>query len=258
MSPVHLPDTNPAFRPRPANVGAPPHPPLIGPTGSPGVNSVIDVVNATAAPFMNAPPPEQGAAGWVAQGLGGVLGIVGAPAMMIDTAFAALTAPIAALFPSLPAVTLLGMHVGIPHAHTHPPSLVPPAPPVPLPSLGVLVGSGAVTVLIGGMPAARAGDIGIALTCGSLAPPFEVFTGSSNVFIGGARAARTLDITKHCNPTSMGPFAIAMGAAGVVAGAAGAVATSNVHAAAQAAADAAVLAIKLLCGKDPGSRPSGS
>ena len=73
-------------------------------------------------------------------------------------------------------------------------------------------------MLLGGMPAARAGDIGISVTCGSLAPPFEVYTGSSNVFIGGARAARTLDFTKHCNPTSMGPFAIAMGVAGVVAG----------------------------------------
>jgi RHS repeat-associated protein len=255
MSPLNLPQTNSAFRPRPANVGSPPHPPLIGPTGSPGVNSVLDVVNSTVAPFMNAPPAEQGVAGVVAQGLGGVLGVVGAPAMIIDTAFASLTAPIAAMFPSMPAVTLLGMHVGTPHAHTHPPSLIPPAPPVPLPSLGALVGSGAVTVLIGGMPAARAGDIGIAVTCGSLAPPFEVFTGSSNVFIGGARAARILDITKHCNPTSMGPFAIAMSAAGVVAGAAGAIASSNLHVAAQAAADAAVLAIKLLCGKDPGIPP---
>jgi len=206
---------------RPASAPTPPHPPLIAPTGSPGLNSVVDVINSTAAPFMNAPPAEQGAAGVVAQGLGGVLGLIGAPQMIIDTAFASLTAPIAALFPAMPAVTLLGMHVAPPHTHLHPPSLIPPAPPVPLPSLGVLVGSGSVTVLLGGLPAARAGDIGLAVTCGSLAPPFEVFTGSSNVFLGGARAARVLDLTKHCNPTSMGPFAIAMGAAGVVAGAAG-------------------------------------
>jgi YD repeat-containing protein len=215
----------------------------------------VDVVNSTAAPFMNAPPAEQGTAGVVAQGLGGVLGVIGAPQQILDTAFAAMTAPIAALFPALPAVTLLGMHVGVPHAHSHPPSLIPPAPPVPLPSIGMLVGSGSVTVLLGGMPAARAGDIGISVTCGSLAPPFEVFTGSSNVFIGGARAARILDITKHCNPTSMGPFAIAMGAAGIAAGAAGAIAGNSIGAAAQAAADAAVLAVKLLCGKDPGLPP---
>ncbi len=244
-----------AARSRPANQQQPPAAPLIAPTGSPGLNAVVDVVNATAAPFQNAPPAEQGAAGVVAQGLGAVLGVVGAPTQIIDTAFATLTAPIAALFPPMPAITLLGMHVGVPHAHSHPPSLIPPAPPVPLPSIGMLVGAGSVTVLLGGLPAARAGDIGISVTCGSLAPPFEVFTGSSNVFIGGARAARVLDITKHCNPTSMGPFAIAMGAAGVAAGAAGALATRNIFAAAQAAADAAVLAIKLLCGKDPGIPP---
>lgn len=240
---------------RPVNTSPPTHAPLIAPTGSPGVNSVIDVINNTASPFQSAPPAEQGAAGWVAQGLGGVLGVIGAPQMIIDTAFASLTGPIAALFPGMPALTLGAMHVAPPHTHTHPPSLIPPAPPVPLPSLGVTLGSGAVTVLVGGLPAARAGDIGLAVTCGSLAPPFEIFTGSSNVFIGGARAARMMDLTKHCNPTSMGPFAIAMGAAGVVAGAAGGIATGNAYAAAQAAADAAVLAIKLLCGKDPGLPP---
>lgn len=244
-----------ANRARPVQTSPPAHGPLVAPTGSPGLNSVLDVVNNTAAPFMNAPPPEQGAAGMVAQGLGGVLGVIGAPQMIIDTAFASLTGPIAAAFPGMPAMTLGAMHVGPPHTHTHPPSLIPPAPPVPLPSLGVTLGSGAVTVLVGGLPAARAGDIGLAVTCGSLAPPFEIYTGSSNVFIGGARAARILDLTKHCNPTSMGPFAIAMGAAGVAAGAAGAIATGNAYAAAQAAADAAVIAIKLLCGKDPGVPP---
>ncbi|MBN8610287.1 MAG: PAAR domain-containing protein [Deltaproteobacteria bacterium] len=204
---------------------------------------------------MSAPPAEQGAAGWVAAGLGGVMGVIGAPQQIIDTAFAALTAPIAAMFPSMPAVTLLGMHVAPPHTHTHPPSFIPPAPPVPLPSLGMLVGAGSVTVLLSGLPAARAGDIGLAVTCGSLAPPFEVYTGSSNVFIGGSRAARILDMTKHCNPTSMGAVAAAMGAAGVAAGAAGAVATGNAWAGAQAAADAAVLALKMLAGKDPGLPP---
>src|SRR5262245_52291698 len=146
---------------RPASLAPSPHKPLIAPTGSPGLNSVIDVVNNTAAPFMNAPPPEGGAAGALAQGLGGIMGVIGAPQMIIDTAFASLTAPIAALFPSLPAITLLGMHIGPPHAHSHPPSLIPPAPPVPLPSIGCLVGAGSVSVLLGGMPAARAGDIGI-------------------------------------------------------------------------------------------------
>ena len=240
---------------QPGSRPAPPAPPLIGPTGSPSLDCMANAINSTIAPFQNAPPAEQGAAGWVAQGLGGVTGLVGAPAQIIDSAFAGLTAPIAALFPSMPAITLLGMHLGSLHAHTHPPSLIPPAPPIPLPSIGMVVGSGAISVLGGGMPLARAGDIGISVTCGSLAPPFEIFTGSSNVFVGGARAARILDITKHCNPTSMGPFDIAMGVAGVAAGAAGAVAANSAAAAAQAAADAAVLAIKLLCGKDPGLPP---
>ncbi len=239
----------------PAERPASPAPPLIGPTGVAGLDCAADTINSTFAPFQNAPPASQGAAGWVAQGVGGVVGLIGMPQQLIDSAFAGFTAPIAALFPAMPAITLLGMHVGALHAHTHPPSLIPPAPPVPLPSIGMLVGAGAVTVLGCGLPLARAGDIGISITCGSLAPPFEVYTGSSNVFVGGARAARILDITKHCNPTSMGPFDIAMGAAGAVAGVAGAVAQGSIAAAAQAAADAAVLAFKLLCGKDPGLPP---
>jgi len=233
----------------------PPAPPLIAPTGSPTLDCMADAINSAVSPFQNAPPAEQGAAGWVAQGLGGVLGLVGAPAQLIDNAFAGLTAPIAALFPSMPAITLLGMHIGMLHTHTHPPSLIPPAPPIPLPSIGMLVGAGSMAVLGCGLPLARAGDVGISLTCGTLAPPFEVFTGSSNVFVGGARAARILDITKHCDPTTMGPFGIAMGIAGVAAGAAGAVATGQAAQAAQAAADAAVLALKLLAGKDPGLPP---
>ena len=176
--------------------------------------------------------------------------------MIIDTAFASLTAPIAALFPSLPAVTLLGMHLGPPHTHT-PPAVVDSAGPARPPSehrLSRRQPDRSRSSWAACLPLVRAIS-GSRVTCGSLAPPFEVFTGSSNVFIGGARAARTLDITKHCNPTSMGPFAIAMGAAGVVAGGAGAVASGGDYAAAQAGADAAVLALKLLCGKDPGIPP---
>ena len=238
--------------PKPASMEPHPPAPLIAPTGSPGLNCVIDVVNQTAAPFQSLPSGQGGAAGVVANAIGGVLGVVGAPSTILDTAFAALTAPIAKLFPALPAVTLLGMHVGPPHGHLHPPSYTPPATPapVPLPSLGVLLGAGSVGVLVGGLPAARAGDIGIAAACGSTCPPFEVHTGSSNVFIGGARAARIGDITRHCNPVAMAGLGLAMAVAGVVAGAAGAVAFGNVTAAAQAAADAAVLALKMLVGKD--------
>src|SRR5688572_16850826 len=156
--------------------------PLIAPTGSPGLNMVLGAVNDVAAPFQALPSGEGGAAGVVANGLGAVLGVVGAPEAILDSGFAALTAPLAKIFPALPAVTLLGMHIGPPHAHLHPPSLIPPAPPVPLPSLGMLVGAGSLGVLVCGLPAARAGDIGIAVTCGGFLPPFEVHTGSSNVF----------------------------------------------------------------------------
>lgn len=236
--------------PKPANMMQAPPAPLIAPTGSPGLNMVIGAVNDVAAPFQALPSGEGGAAGAVANGLGAVLGVVGAPEAILDSAFAALTAPIAKIFPALPAVTLLGMHIGPPHAHMHPPSLVPPAPPVPLPSLGMLVGAGSLGVLVGGLPAARAGDIGIAVTCGGFLPPFEVHTGSSNVFIGGSRAARMGDITRHCNPVAMAGLGLAMAIAGVAAGAAGAIAFGSKTAAAQAAADAVVLALKMVIGKD--------
>jgi uncharacterized Zn-binding protein involved in type VI secretion len=42
--------------------------------------------------------------------------------------------------------------------------------------------------------------MGLNPTCCGLPPMFEVFTGSSKVFIGGARAARQLDVTYHCKP----------------------------------------------------------
>src|SRR5690606_9970626 len=157
---------------------------------------------------------------------------------LIDNAFAGLTAPIAALFPAMPAVTLLGMHIGMLHTHTHPPSLIPPAPPMPLPSIGMLVAAGSMAVLGCGMPLARAGAVRIAVIGGSRAPPFEVFPGSSKVCVGGARAARVLDLTKHCDRTTMGPFGIAMAVAGAAAGAGGAIATNAAAQAAQAAADA--------------------
>jgi uncharacterized Zn-binding protein involved in type VI secretion len=70
---------------------------------------------------------------------------------------------------------------------------------------------GCVSVLIGGLPAARAGDLGLAMTCVSFSPPFEIYTGSSKVFIGGSRAARMGDITKHCGAASSTDFSM-MGA----------------------------------------------
>jgi uncharacterized Zn-binding protein involved in type VI secretion len=113
--------------------------------------------------------------------------------------------------PALPAVRVLDLDVGLPHGHLHPPNLIPPAPMVPLPSTGPVLPipyvSGAATVLINGMPAARCGDMGAAIWCGGYFPMFEIFLGSSTVWIEGARAARVgTDITKHCifsNPKSI-------------------------------------------------------
>ncbi|MET3900976.1 putative Zn-binding protein involved in type VI secretion [Devosia sp. UYZn731] len=57
---------------------------------------------------------------------------------------------------------------------------------------GPIVAPGAPTVLIGGMPAARVGDI-----CVCVGPPDSVAVGSSTVLIGGSPAARIGDATAH-------------------------------------------------------------
>jgi len=255
--------------------------PLIPTTGNVTLDAMSSVVNTTAAPFQNAPPPEQGALGAVNHYVGGAMAVVGAPFELMDAGFAALTAGLASVMPGLPAAVMGAPHLGMPHAHSHPPSLVPPAPPVPLPSIGMATAAGCVTVLIGGMPSIRASDIGPAPTCVSFSPMFEVYTGSSNTFIGGSRASRMSDITRHCNPASAaGAFGAAMGAVGVALGASTAIATatsdsgdgggdpaaaaaaaagaaaSAAAAAAQAAADAVALAMSALLGKDPGIAPA--
>lgn len=123
----------------------------------------------------------------------------------------ALTAPLGKIpFPALPAVTIGSNGMGLPHAHSHPPNLVPPAPPVPFPHLTQLIGipvlSGASTTMIGGKPAARCGDMGLSTFCGGFFPLCEVFLGSATVWIEGARAGRVgVDITKHCIFTSPKP-----------------------------------------------------
>lgn len=133
----------------------------------------------------------------------GISTVVGAPAMVIDkfnAGFASATNSIAAVFPSMPAATLGALTLGAPHAHiAHPPSGPPPIPPTPLPPMGPITAGVCIQVLINGMPAARAGDIIMNPTCCGILPLGEIKTGSSNVFIGGARAARQMmDITMHC------------------------------------------------------------
>lgn len=57
---------------------------------------------------------------------------------------------------------------------------------------GPVMPPGCPTVLIGGMPAARAGDIAVCV-----GPPDSVLVGSASVLIGGMPAARMGDQTAH-------------------------------------------------------------
>lgn len=65
---------------------------------------------------------------------------------------------------------------------------------------------GAPTVLIGGMPALRVGDM---LTC--TGPPDSVVKGSGTVLIGGMPAARLGDTTAHGGSLIVGCFTVLIG-----------------------------------------------
>jgi uncharacterized Zn-binding protein involved in type VI secretion len=152
---------------------------------------------------QSATPPERpkNALHEASETVNSVVGLPGVGLNLLNEGFAKATHSIAKLFPAFPAATLGSLAMGIPHAHpAHPPSGPPPVPPTPLPPIGPVMFGTCVSVLINGMPAARCGDLGINPTCCGLPPFFEVFTGSSNVFIGGGRAARLSDITFHCKP----------------------------------------------------------
>jgi uncharacterized Zn-binding protein involved in type VI secretion len=137
----------------------------------------------------------------VAAGIGAVVGLPSRGINLLNEGFASATNAISQALPCFSAATQGTVAFGAPHAHTlHPPSGPPPVPPTPLPSIGPIMFGNCVQVLINGKPAARCGDLGIAPTCCGLPPIYEVFTGSSKVFIGGARAARAIDITYHCKP----------------------------------------------------------
>jgi uncharacterized Zn-binding protein involved in type VI secretion len=68
-----------------------------------------------------------------------------------------------------------------------------PSLPTPIPHVGgPIIGPGAPTVLIGGLPAAVLGD-----SCVCDGPPDCIVNGSSRVFICGKPAARMGDICAH-------------------------------------------------------------
>ena len=66
---------------------------------------------------------------------------------------------------------------------------------------GPIVGPGAPTVLIGGLPAACIGDM-----CVCVGPPDVIALGSFTVLLGGRPAARMGDITAHGGTIILGAF----------------------------------------------------
>ena len=71
---------------------------------------------------------------------------------------------------------------------------------------GPIMPPGEPTVLIGGMPAARLGDM---VTC--TGPPDTIIKGSGTVLIGGKPAARLGDSTAHGGSIILGCFTVMIG-----------------------------------------------
>lgn len=69
----------------------------------------------------------------------------------------------------------------------------------PKPHVGGPITMGCPTVLIGGLPAARVGDMA---TC--VGPPDTITKGSATVMIGGQPAARMGDMTAHGGTIAVG------------------------------------------------------
>lgn len=80
--------------------------------------------------------------------------------------------------------------------HTCP--MVTPGTP-PIPHVGGPISVGCPNVIIGGLPAARVGDMAICV-----GPPDTIALGSFTVRIGGMFAARVGDMTAHGGVISLG------------------------------------------------------
>ncbi|RAJ06513.1 putative Zn-binding protein involved in type VI secretion [Chitinophaga skermanii] len=77
----------------------------------------------------------------------------------------------------------------------------------PVPHVGgPVIGPGAPTVLIGGMPAAVVGDM-----CTCTGPPDVIIKGSATVLIGGKPAARMGDTTAHGGSIVLGAPTVMIG-----------------------------------------------
>jgi len=75
-----------------------------------------------------------------------------------------------------------------------------------VPHVGGPVAMGAPTVLIGGMPAARVGDM-----CVCVGPPDVIAMGAPTVLIAGSPAARVGDMTAHGGSIVVGCFTVLFG-----------------------------------------------
>ena len=78
---------------------------------------------------------------------------------------------------------------------------------VPIPHVGgPILPPGAPTVLIGGLPAARVGDM-----CVCVGPPDVIVQGAFTVLIGGQPAARMGDMTAHGGVIVLGMPTVLLG-----------------------------------------------
>ena len=78
-----------------------------------------------------------------------------------------------------------------------------------VPHVGGPVALGMPTVIIGGMPAARVGDMAVCV-----GPPDVIAKGSTGVFIGGMPAARMGDMTVHGGSIVLGMPTVLIGEVG--------------------------------------------
>ncbi|MCL6503581.1 MAG: PAAR domain-containing protein [Pirellulales bacterium] len=85
------------------------------------------------------------------------------------------------------------------------PMVTPGVPPIPHVG-GPILPPGSPLVLIGGMPAARLGDM-----CTCVGPPDVIALGSFKVLIGGVPAARMGDMTAHGGSIVLGCFTVLIG-----------------------------------------------
>jgi uncharacterized Zn-binding protein involved in type VI secretion len=85
------------------------------------------------------------------------------------------------------------------------PMVTPGLPPIPHVG-GLILPPGGITVLIGGMPAARAGDMALCV-----GPPDAIAMGSTTVLIGGMPAARMGDPTVHGGMITLGEPTVMIG-----------------------------------------------